>query len=1004
MKKILLSFGLFLTLFPLLGADYNIHLHTDTTPDYADLDSYIKSLTSVWKTDQDKSIAVWRYPCKTSHQMSRSNEKGRGLYDPIMFFNSYPNTFCAYYAAFNQTVWDRMGYGTLYVQLGDHTVSEVSWDNGTSWHMFDSSMRIYAYRHDGIVAACQDIMNTHTCPLSEALGARIPEPGHDYLYHFAKECGTNPVDPVAHVKLNDPWGYRAVVDNPVPNNRTLRNGADSYISGFDRETDNTHIRYGFRYSLDLHPYQEYTRYYKELGDTRDYYRITRGGFAGDPNDHAGIGNIRGNGRWTFTPDLSTIGYRTLMYTESGTVHRSEDGGSGVRIRPAAEGVPAELIFKVNAANVVTSANIHLEGLYNTDGDGLEVAISTDAGMHWTSVWKASTTGVINTDIPLSHTMVGGAFQYLVKIKMSAASTNTDCGVDRLNLTTITQVNRYTLPHFQKGGNKVHFRLGRQSEFLYLWPVLHKDQYQGTADSWANIWTDRATDHFYKATVRPLKGNRETYITWKFTTPTDITQLYYGGELIKRTGPADTCWAKLLHSYDGTHFTRDWLFDENVSPMNEMHYAHVTHMAPGTREAWLKYELRHSEDQTYNSTGISDAMLYVFYTPRSRRFKPVEVTFNWTEHHTGGDVTRQHTKLMTVSEGQWEINVAGVKDPTMNWVRLNLKGHGPDGDNLAYGYSDGMDVGTDDGYDKKKYDWRWLDNAAFHKTYSVSRSAAQINPDTGGTELTDGNIVPSTDYTTTIAAQKLTALWDQDTPVAVTIDLEEIKSIAALRITTHQPNNTYCHPSTIRVEYSEDGKNYTIAGTIRHDEIWSPPGNYLPWERDQSQKYADLPDGGRLTYPFWLVSEVPFNGRYIRCTFTPQNGKGLGISEIQAFTALTVTDWPDREITLPKVTDLTAGKITAFPLGEEISMKFKFKPSPFGGAPPYRFDWDFSDGGNSSRKNPSHRFAKSGVYPVSVVVTDRIGAKAWAETIVTVTGGCGASTAEPISAIESEVEP
>ena len=44
MKKILLSFGLILTFFPLLGADYNIHLHTDTTPDYADLNSYIKSL------------------------------------------------------------------------------------------------------------------------------------------------------------------------------------------------------------------------------------------------------------------------------------------------------------------------------------------------------------------------------------------------------------------------------------------------------------------------------------------------------------------------------------------------------------------------------------------------------------------------------------------------------------------------------------------------------------------------------------------------------------------------------------------------------------------------------------------------------------------------------------------------------------------------------------------------------------------------------------------------
>ena len=1002
MKKILLSFGLILTFIPLLGADYNIHLHTDTTPDYADLNSYIKSLTAVFKTDQDKSIAVWRCPCRTSHQMSHTQEKGRDLYDPIMFFNSYPNTYCAYYAAFNQTVWDRMGYQTMYVQLGDHTVSEVSWDNGTRWHMFDSSMRIYGYRHDGTVADCQDIMDAHTCSLSEALGAKTPEPGHYYLYHFAKECGTNPVDPVGHVTLDAPWGYRSVVDNPVPNLRTLRNGADSYISGFDREMHYTHIRYGFRYSLDLHPHQTYTRYYRELGNTRDYYRTTSGGFTGDPNDHVGIGNMRGNGRWIFTPDLSTPAYRMLIYTESGTVHRSEDGDQGVQVRPKTAGAPAELIFKVNAANVVTSANIHLEGLRKNDKDSLEIAISTDAGINWTPVWKASTTGTVNTDMALPHSMVGGAFQYLVKIKMLAASANSDCGIDRLDLTTITQVNRYTLPHFQKGGNRVYFRLGRPSEFLYLWPALHKDQYQDTADSWTNIWTDDATDHFSKATVRPLSKNKETHITWKFKTPAEIRHLYYGGELIKRTGPADTCWAKLLHSYDGTHFTQDWLLDESVNPMNEIHYANETPRMPGLREVWLKYELRHNEDQSYNSTGISDAMLYVFYTPKSSRFIPVEVTFNWTEHRVEGDVTRQHTQLMTVSEGQWKINVAGVKDPTMNWVRLNLKGYGPTGDNVVYGYSDDTDVGEGDGYDKKKYDWKWLDDAALHKPYSVSRGAAQLNPDTGGTELTDGNIVPFTDYTTTSAVQELTALWDGDTPVVITMDLEEPQPLFALRITTHQPNDIYCHPDAILVEYSQDDKNYTTAGTIHHNEIWSPPGNYLPWERDQSLKYADLPDGGRLAYPFWLIPKAPFKGRYIRLTFTPQNGRGVGISEIQAFAALTVTDWPDREITLPDVTNLTAGKIVALPLGHNIFMKFT--STPCGGTPPYRFDWDFGDGENSNSKSPSHLFAKNGVYPVSVIVTDRTGAKAWADMVVTVTGGCGEFTPKPSSDIEPKETP
>ena len=130
------------------------------------------------------------------------------------------------------------------------------------------------------------------------------------------------------------------------------------------------------------------------------------------------------------------------------------------------------------------------------------------------------------------------------------------------------------------------------------------------------------------------------------------------------------------------------------------------------------------------------------------------------------------------------------------------------------------------------------------------------------------------------------------------------------------------------------------------------------------------------------------GRFIRLTFIPQNGKGVGISEIQAFTNLTVTDWPDREITLPDVTHLMTGKIHALPLGHNHLIKFK--ATPCGGIPPYRFDWDFGDGGNSNRKSPSHLFAKNGVYPVTVIVTDRTGAKAWSETTLTLSAGYGKS--------------
>jgi hypothetical protein len=359
MGRIFLLLGLFLIVSPVFGADFNIHVYTDNVPDYTDLDSYEFSATDLFATDQEKCIQIWKWASRTTHQMSRTAEKGRGIFDHVLQFNSYPNTFCGFYAAFNTTVWEHMGYKAQYVELGDHTVSQVSWDGGTSYHLFDSSMRMYCLKHDGVVASCQDIMDANTCSLSEGLGAAAAEPGHFYLYHFAKECGTNPVDPIGHPNLTDPWGYRGAVDNPVPNARTLRNGADSYTGGFTPSQYSTQSRRGFKYSLDLHPYQVYTKYFLERGDTEDYYRTTSGSFNGDPNDSSNFVNMRGNGHWEFDPDLSTTAYRKIIFSENATIHRTENGDSGPQIRPAAAAASAEIFFKVNSANVTTSAAIHI---------------------------------------------------------------------------------------------------------------------------------------------------------------------------------------------------------------------------------------------------------------------------------------------------------------------------------------------------------------------------------------------------------------------------------------------------------------------------------------------------------------------------------------------------------------------------------------------------------------------------------------------------------------------
>lgn len=882
---------------------HNIHLYTDNNPDYTSRASFLETATSIWHEPQDQAIALWRWTLRNQRQTHTTREQGRGLWDPIMFFNSYANTYCGYMSGFMQTWWDGLGsnWRHRYVELGDHTVSEVSWDAGATWHVFDTSMGIYCFRHDGVVASCQDIVAAHTCGLSEYLGATGPEPGHYYLYHFAPECGTNPVNPAHAGDLGYPWGYRNASDNPVAYGRTLRNGADSYISGFAPNHDSTNVRHGWQYRLHVRANETYTRYWSHLGETEDYYRPTTGG--NDPDDTALGYDMRGNGRWEFTPDLTGTDYRRVLYSEVNTIHRTEAGGTGPQVHPQAPGVSSQIIFKVNGANVITSATLHLEGVRSTAADDFAVVVSRDAGINWEPLWDAPTGGAFVADVPVPAALIGGAWECLVRITLQAAIDAEDSGLDVFAITTITQVNRYALPKLSVGGNSVFFKRGEQVASFMLWPPLHDDgtpRYQESAASYANIHASSQADAFSRAVLRPDLGLAPAQVTWRFDTPTDIVGTRYGGSFHTRyAGGSDH--VALQHSYDGSNFVTDATYTDTSSPtIDGRLYREVFGIPSGQRSLWLRYEFMCQHDEAWNSTGIQDVLMHVLYEPSDLVCQPLEVTFNWTEHRETGDVDRQHTQPVTGAEAIWQINVAGCRDPTMNWVRLNLAGFGP-GDVVKYGYADGKDVGPYRGYDKKRYLFDWLDNVAFGKPYSVSRAAAGSNPDSDDSELTNGCIIPPTNLETSSLAQVQTALWSGDDEVVVTIDLMAPETIAALRITTHQPSAAYCHAESIAVSVSLDGAIYTPIGNLRHREVWQPPGDYVRWGYEGSPSFADLPAGGRLALPFWLPLATPVNGRYVRCRFVPQTGRGLSLSEIQVLRDFQVVDWPQKEVFVPGVT-------------------------------------------------------------------------------------------------------
>jgi hypothetical protein len=863
------------------AAVYNLHLVTDNGPDYTDIDSFVRSVTDRWKTPQEKCIAVWRWGRRSRRQTSCAHDGGRLIWDPILHYNSYGTMNCGVISALNVASFLKLGYQARYIQLGDHTVSEVSWDGGKSWHLFDSSMSFFCYNHDGQVASCQEIKQSHACELS---GGKS-QPGHYYLYHGAPQC-------VSHLGAD---GWRCASDQPVGYARTLANGASSYTDGFSVSKYTQYARYGRRYILNLLPGQSYTRYWKPLDgehsgvaaeDKPDYYRPLGDR---DPDEQHGLNNIRGNGVWVFQPDLESGDWPALCY-DSQNVQTRAEGGAGPNLHPQRSRQPASVVFKVSAANVITSMRIEAGGLRSAAEDVFRVLVSRNAGIRWTPAWQSQRPGRQAVDVRLRD-QVAGVTECLVKVEMRAAGKHTDVGLDTWKLTTLTQLNRRTLPKLTLGTNRVRLFADRQVESTVLWPPLHAGLYRQTVFREQDVHSTEKPDGIYKATLGSAANGRECSATWRVEVPTDITDVTYG---VVATNRSSASYVSLGHSFDGEGFAEFFRKSDGGFPFDKqvVHTVGGSKVPAGTRQTYLKCAFFcRGGAATYGMDGIQDLWIRVQHEPRDARFQPFEVTYNWTEHRQSGDVTRSHTELVESLPHEYVVHTAGFRDPTMNWVRLNLPGSGPEGKSPTRGYGDGEDVGP--GFERAKVTYAWGENLAKGKPYTADRpsSTASKNPDSDGRELTNGVVIAPTDYATSGVVQAATAFWDAGDPVTFVVDLGGLQPVAGVRFSTHQPNSRYCHPERVEVAVSADGKTWSRAGTTGHHDLWNPPGDYEPWEHDDDPGYRDLPAGGRLAYSYPLAFEEPLSGRYVRCTCTPLEGKGIGLSELEVFDRVRVRPWP-----------------------------------------------------------------------------------------------------------------
>lgn len=805
------------------AAVYNLKVVTDASPDYSDIPSLIRSATAAWNTPEEKCWAMFYWNHVARRQTAPMILHGMALTDPIRQFNDYGYTMCSTISGINCSIWDTMGLKAKYWDISNHTVPEVEY--GGRWHMYDNSMTALYTLCDGkTIAGVAEIGAPGACAAS---GGKT-EAGHIAKYHCLMSTSPRGFLTGADTIRSLDEEYRCF----NPNGLKYR----SYFYDWDR---------GHRYVFNLRENESYTRHYHSLGGSAEFFVPNENGQ--DPEAANERYHIRGNGVWKYKPTL-TPAMRT-----------------------------GESVFKIDGANVITALKVRARLFRKSAADAASISISTVNGLSWREVWRSDAVGEQPFDQQLVKE-VNGAYEVLVKVSLAGAAE-----LREIEFETTTMLNSKTQPKLNIGRNTIYVGAGDPTESIVFWPDLRGTNYKAHAVEEKNIAAEKEHPG-YMGVTHAAKANEEAYVVFRIDAPRDITRIHYGGRLYNRTPKSQI---DFLHSFDsGRTWTCSYSLTNTSQPWDVIHYETVEDIPRGTRSVLFKYSFNSSAAGP-DACSLYAVRMEVNHQPADTVFRPMDVTFNWSERQTDYSlVERSHTERVTKLPYRYVINVGGADHPVVNSLRIMSSGGTSSASPAPVGYSDGKDVGGE------KFVPRWVTygtNLARGKPYTVSiPSATQWGAgDPDGTRLTDGIVGPPYPGGT---APSFAALWNKGQNPEIVVDLGETKRCGAFRI---QLGAGYPWWDALKGEFkdkvealtSTDGKSFVSHGLFDLNLRWKDlPANHF-WPDEEAI----------CGHNFELIPSMPIEARYLKFKVTPE--RSLTVSEVEVLDSIRYTPF-DLRITLP----------------------------------------------------------------------------------------------------------
>jgi hypothetical protein len=614
-----LLFGLVLSSFAnlLLAADApeippaivsHVQVLSEKVEDVSSLDAWKRSFITDGMSDKEKALAVWKSVVMFRHQDNPPREfmqNEETPIDPIKLFNVYGYCMCNGASGAICALARHAGLRARGWAIQNHSVPEVYFDE--KWHLLDASLIVYFPQPDGGIAGVEEISAA-----VDGWYAKNPayKGNNDKLAQFMRNGGwKNGPELLSHTSAYDNNGWLpAATHGWYSTMQEYENGAKHFLFEYGCAA-------GYQVNVQLRPGEKLTR---NWSNSELHVNALENGPLGCLNKTVGTEDLRympafgdhapgrvGNGVHEWRP-LQARDLRVALSSKNvrvGADFRTNQPVLGLR----ENNDPGEVIYRLPSSYVYLGGVLRFDNLHAQRK--VRVELSRNNGRDWTEIGGAGDAEIVAIDLkPYIYRL----YDYQIRFTLDPMAS-----IQNIVFRHDVQHSQRALPLLSEGVNTVSFNSGPQEGTITVEGALDPNRKAKTVTlaEFAPVFDNLSgTPYFMTAGTGSL--------TLPVETPGDLTRLRVG--LHYRARDKNDGWT-IEASFDGGKtFTP---FGDAPGPFagNSLTFA-TESVPPKSRSVLVRLSGRQR-----NTTGILDLRIDADYREPHGGFRPVQVTYVWTEN-------------------------------------------------------------------------------------------------------------------------------------------------------------------------------------------------------------------------------------------------------------------------------------------------------------------------------------------------------------------------------------